>query len=175
MDALGVGRAAGRRHEANAQRLSSTCGTCSCSGPPASSWRPICLTIYMSYRIFSNDGRSDRDRRVRDVVRRARRAAPHPGCGGCQEVGNRRRSIGHPSSSAIHGASFALRELRIKSSGHALRVFYAFDPRRDAVLIIGGDKTGQNSDDFYRRMIAEAEHIWKDYLAEQALGEHDDE
>jgi hypothetical protein len=43
-------------------------------------------------------------------------------------------ALGHPASSAIKGASFALRELRIKSSGHALRVFYAFDPRRDAVL-----------------------------------------
>jgi hypothetical protein len=84
-------------------------------------------------------------------------------------------ALGHPASSAINGASFALRELRIKSSGHALRVFYAFDPRRDAVLIIGGDKTGQNSDDFYRRMIADSERIWKEYLAEQARGEHDDE
>jgi hypothetical protein len=83
-------------------------------------------------------------------------------------------ALGHPASSAIKGASFALRELRIKSSGHAMRVFYAFDPQRDAVLIIGGDKTGQNSDDFYKRMIAEAERIWREYLAEQARGEHAD-
>jgi hypothetical protein len=83
-------------------------------------------------------------------------------------------ALGHPASSAIKGASFALRELRIKSSSHALRIFYAFDPRRDAVLIIGGDKTGQNSDDFYRRMIGESERIWKNYLAEQARGEHDE-
>ena len=82
-------------------------------------------------------------------------------------------ALGHPTSSAIKGTTFALRELRIKSSGHALRVFYAFDPRRDAVLIIGGDKTGQDGDDFYRRMIAEAERIWKAYLAEQARGEHE--
>ncbi|MFI5289913.1 MAG: type II toxin-antitoxin system RelE/ParE family toxin, partial [Polyangia bacterium] len=66
-------------------------------------------------------------------------------------------ALGHPASSAIKGASFALRELRIKSSGHALRVFYAFDPRRNAVLIIGGDKTGVSSDDFYTRMIARSE------------------
>jgi len=84
-------------------------------------------------------------------------------------------ALGHPASSAINGCSFALRELRVKSSGHALRVFYAFDPQRDAVLIIGGDKTGQNSDDFYKRMIAVSERIWKEYLAEQARGEHDDD
>src|SRR5438270_9476078 len=75
-------------------------------------------------------------------------------------------ALGHPSSSAIKGASFALRELRIKSSGHALRVFYAFDPRRNAVLIIGGDKTGRNSNGFYVDMIATSERIWRIYLAE---------
>ncbi len=84
-------------------------------------------------------------------------------------------ALGHPSSSAIKGATFALRELRIKSSGHALRVFYAFDPHRDAVPIIGGDKTGQNSDAFYTTMIVTSERIWKEYLAEQKRGEHDEE
>jgi hypothetical protein len=84
-------------------------------------------------------------------------------------------ALGHPSSSAIKGASFALRELRIKSSGHALRVFYAFDPRRDAVLILGGDKSGQNSDDFYEAMVRRSEQIWKQYLAEQERGAHDKE
>ena len=68
-------------------------------------------------------------------------------------------ALGDPAASAIKGASFALRELRIKSSGHALRVFYAFDPRRDAVLIVGGDKTGRNSDDFYAEKIHAAEGI----------------
>jgi hypothetical protein len=53
-------------------------------------------------------------------------------------------------------------------------VFHAFDPGRDAVLIIGGDKTGRNSDDFYRDMITRSERIWKEYLAEQARGEHDE-
>ena len=84
-------------------------------------------------------------------------------------------ALGHPASSAIKGASFALRELRIKSSGHALRVFYAFDPRRSAVLIVGGDKTGQNSDAFYRSMVVTTERIWHEYLAEQQRGEHDKE
>jgi len=83
-------------------------------------------------------------------------------------------ALGHPASSAIKGASFALRELRIKSSGHALRVFYAFDPRRDAVLIIGGDKTGRHSDDFYAAMVATSERIWRQYLAEQQRGEHEE-
>jgi hypothetical protein len=57
----------------------------------------------------------------------------------------------------------ALRELRIQSGGQPLRAFYAFDPVRQAVLLTGGDKTGD--DRFYRKMIAEATALWNDYLA----------
>jgi len=35
-----------------------------------------------------------------------------------------------------------MRELRIQSGGNPIRVFYAFDPRRVGILLIGGDKTG---------------------------------
>jgi hypothetical protein len=61
------------------------------------------------------------------------------------------------------------------SRAAALRVFYAFDPKRQAVIIIGGDKTGKNSDDFYTAMINQSERLWKQYLAEQKRGEHDEE
>jgi hypothetical protein len=79
-------------------------------------------------------------------------------------------SLGFPYSSAIKGSEDALRELRIRSSGHPLRVFYAFDRRRDAVLILGGDKTGDGK--FYERMIPVCHRIWTEYLAEQASGQH---
>ena len=77
-------------------------------------------------------------------------------------------ALGHPRSSAIHGSSIALRELRVQSHGHALRVFYVFDPKRDAVLVIGGDKTGKNNKRFYDAFVALAERIYAQYLAEQA-------
>lgn len=69
-----------------------------------------------------------------------------------------------PYSSAIKGSKVALRELRVQSSGHPLRVFYAFDPARQAVLLIGGDKTGDAR--FYERMVPQAERIWSRYLQE---------
>jgi hypothetical protein len=69
-----------------------------------------------------------------------------------------------PYSSAIKNAQMALRELRVQSRGRPLRVFYAFDPIRQAVLLIGGDKTGD--DRFYERMIPLAEQIWGRYLEE---------
>lgn len=37
-----------------------------------------------------------------------------------------------------------MRELRIQHAGCPYRVLYAFDPRRTAILLIGGDKTGNN-------------------------------
>ena len=61
-------------------------------------------------------------------------------------------ALGYPQSSSIKGASFALRELRIQSGGRPIRVFYAFDPKRQAVLLLGGDKTGD--DRFYQEMIS---------------------
>jgi hypothetical protein len=60
-----------------------------------------------------------------------------------------------PYSSAIEGSRFALRELRVRSRGKQIRVFYAFDPSRQAVLLLGGDKTGD--DRFYETFIPKAE------------------
>ena len=71
-------------------------------------------------------------------------------------------TLPHPYSSSIKGASFALRELRTQAEGDSLRTLYAFDPSRQAVLLIGGDKTGD--DRFYERMIPIAEKIWDEYL-----------
>src|ERR1700689_1290017 len=45
-----------------------------------------------------------------------------------------------------------------------LRVFYAFDPRRMAILLIGGDKTGDKR--FYDRMIPVADGLYDEHLAE---------
>ena len=44
-----------------------------------------------------------------------------------------------------------MRELRVQSGGKPIRMFNAFDARRSAILLIGGDKTGDNP--FYERMI----------------------
>jgi hypothetical protein len=57
-----------------------------------------------------------------------------------------------------------MRELRVQSGGRPLRVFYAFDPRRSAILLIGGDKTGD--DRFYERMVPVADQLYDVYIAE---------
>jgi hypothetical protein len=74
--------------------------------------------------------------------------------------------LGFPHSSAIKGANVALRELRAHSGSTMLRILYAFDRERDAVLLIGGDKSGDGR--FYERMIPLAERIFAEYLQERA-------
>ncbi len=76
--------------------------------------------------------------------------------------------LGFPYSSAIEGSNIALRELRISSASRPLRVFYAFDPARDAVLLIGGSKAGNKR--FYREMISKSESIWQEYIDENFSG-----
>lgn len=71
-------------------------------------------------------------------------------------------ALGLPYSSDIKGSQ-VLRELRVQSGGHPLRVFYAFDPLRRAVLLLGGDKTGD--DRFYGTFVPHAEQVWAEYLA----------
>lgn len=73
-------------------------------------------------------------------------------------------TLGHPQSSAIKGSRYAVRELRVQSHGRPLRVLYAFDPRRQAVLLLGADKTGD--DRFYDWAVPQAERRWEQYLRE---------
>ena len=63
----------------------------------------------------------------------------------------------------IEGSS-KLRELRIQHRGEPYRVLYAFDPARNAVLLLGGNKTGK--DRWYEQMVPVAEQIFADYLRE---------
>ncbi|MDR0784395.1 MAG: type II toxin-antitoxin system RelE/ParE family toxin [Treponema sp.] len=70
-----------------------------------------------------------------------------------------------PYSSGAHNSRHsAMRELRTQSGGRPLRTFYIFDPRRTAILLIGGDKTG--NDRFYEEFIPVADDIYDQYLKE---------
>ena len=70
-----------------------------------------------------------------------------------------------PFSSGVVGSRHGqMRELRVQSGGEPYRIFYAFDPRRTAILLIGGCKTGDGR--FYERMIPEADELYDVYLDE---------
>ena len=70
-----------------------------------------------------------------------------------------------PWSSGVTGSRHGhMRELRVQSSGRPVRVFYAFDPRRTAVLLIGGHKTGD--DRFYKQFVPLADRLYDEQLKE---------
>jgi len=70
-----------------------------------------------------------------------------------------------PHSSGINGSKFGeMRELRIQYKGDPYRVLYAFDPRRTAILLIGGNKTGD--DRWYDKFVPIADKLYQVHLAE---------
>jgi hypothetical protein len=68
-----------------------------------------------------------------------------------------------PYSSGITGST-KLRELRIQHAGKPYRVLYAFDPKRNAILLLGGNKTGD--DRWYDAHVPKAEKLFTAYLKE---------
>ena len=74
-------------------------------------------------------------------------------------------TLGYPHSSKIIGSRHgAMRELRTQSQGKPLRTLYIFDPARTAILLIGGDKTG--NDRWYDQVVPKADDIYDTYLEE---------
>jgi hypothetical protein len=70
-----------------------------------------------------------------------------------------------PHADTVKGSRHAqMKELRTQCHGRPLRTFFAFDPRRAAILLLGGDKTGDTR--FYERMIPLADRLYDEYLAE---------
>jgi len=71
--------------------------------------------------------------------------------------------LSRPHSDTIKGSKYTnMKELRTQCKGKPLRTFYVFDPRRSAILLIGGDKTGD--DRFYEKMIPLADRLYEEHL-----------
>jgi hypothetical protein len=74
-------------------------------------------------------------------------------------------ALGFPHSSKINASHHSgMRELRTQSGGRPLRTLYAFNPLRTAILLIGGEKTGD--DRWYERYVPLADQIYDRHLAE---------
>lgn len=74
-------------------------------------------------------------------------------------------SLPYPHSSAILASRHShMRELRVQHKGQPYRILYAFDPRRAAILLIGGNKTG--NDRWYAETVPIADRLYDEHLAE---------
>jgi hypothetical protein len=70
--------------------------------------------------------------------------------------------LGRPLVDAVRGSRYGhLKELRIGT----IRILFRFDPRRTAILLLGGDKRGEWGD-WYREAIAAADDLYDGYLAD---------
>ena len=69
----------------------------------------------------------------------------------------------------MKGSSHAnMKELRFKAADGVWRVAFAFDPRRRAVLLVAGDKSGTSEKRFYREFIAKADDRYDAHLSRLA-------
>lgn len=72
--------------------------------------------------------------------------------------------LGHPFVDTIGDSQIAnMKELRPKCSD--IRILFVFDPRRTAILLLGGSKT-DDWQGWYERNIPAAERLYAAYLAE---------
>ena len=71
----------------------------------------------------------------------------------------------YPMSSGVIGSRHShMRELRIQVHGRPFRILYAFNPKRAAILLIGGDKTG--NDLWYEANVPIADRLYDRHLEE---------
>jgi hypothetical protein len=75
-----------------------------------------------------------------------------------------------PYADTLEGTSLGnLKELRVQHRGEPYRILFAFDPKREALLLIGGNKAGDKR--WYKRMIPLAEAIFERHLATLEKGD----
>ena len=72
-------------------------------------------------------------------------------------------NLGFPFSSQVKSSRYPeMRELRAQAGGDPLRMLYAFDPRRTAILLVAGDKTGD--DRWYEINVPIADRLFDRHL-----------
>lgn len=76
-----------------------------------------------------------------------------------------------PYADTLNGSRHAnMKELRFDAADGVWRVAYAFDPSRQAIVLVAGDKSGKSSKRFYRQLIARADARFDDHLANRKKG-----
>ena len=74
--------------------------------------------------------------------------------------------LSRPYADTLQGSKYTnLKELRVQSKLSVFRLFYIFDPVRQAIVLCGGDKKARKKT-LYKEMIALAEQTYDDYLSE---------
>jgi len=76
--------------------------------------------------------------------------------------------LGRPRVDTLNGSRHAnMKELRFSATDGEWRVAFAFDPKRKAILLVAGDKSGVSEKKFYRQLIAKADDRFDAHLDRQ--------
>jgi hypothetical protein len=73
--------------------------------------------------------------------------------------------LGRPHVDTLKGSKFAnMKELRFRANNGVWRVAFAFDPKRKAILLTAGDKSGTSEARFYKKLISKADDRYTAHL-----------
>jgi hypothetical protein len=85
-------------------------------------------------------------------------------------------NLKRPHVDTLNGSTHAnMKEIRFRAADGVWRVAFAFDPRRCAILLVAGDKSGSSEKRFYRQLIEIADSRFNDHftkLTEQAADDN---
>lgn len=74
-------------------------------------------------------------------------------------------NLGRPNVDTLNGSRFAnMKELRFNADNGVWRLAFAFDPERNAILLVAGDKTGISQTRFYKRLIKKADQRYSQHI-----------
>lgn len=75
--------------------------------------------------------------------------------------------LGRPHVDTLNGSRYSnMKELRFKAADGVWRVAFAFDSKRDAILLVAGDKSGGSENRFYKQLIKKADDRFEAHLAQ---------
>ncbi len=73
--------------------------------------------------------------------------------------------LGRPKADTLNGSKYSnMKELRFDHDGGVWRVAYAFDPERNGIVLVAGDKCGENQKRFYKKLITTADRRFTNHL-----------
>ena len=76
-------------------------------------------------------------------------------------------TLGRPHVDTLKGSRYVnMKELRFKADGGVWRVAFAFDPKREAILLVCGDKSGVSEKKFYERLVKTADERFHEHLSQ---------
>lgn len=74
-------------------------------------------------------------------------------------------NLGRPQVDTLNGSDYRnMKELRFDAADGVWRFAFAFDPKREAIVLVGGDKSGGSQKKFYEWLIRRADDRYGEHL-----------